>query len=134
MERYASIGVVMLATEAAHRTYEGLRQAGIGYFRLREGGRLTQPEDSLGVQRTPLEEARFESPSDLRLDFELSIGCERIIFADRQIAFADLTNGGNANSRAAAGFKWGMSAGRVNRITDSVLRRMVRHCGGGCGC
>lgn len=86
------------------------------------------------MQRSALEEASFERPSDLRVDFELSLRCKRITFADQEIAFADLTNGGNANSRAAAGFKWGVSAGRVNHITDSVLRRMVRHANGECGC
>ena len=108
--------------------------AGIRYHGLRQGERIAKPEDTLGVQRTPLGEATFEQPSDLRLDFELSIRCRRITFADQEITFANLTNGGELPSREFVGRRWGMSAGRVGAITNSVVERMVRHCGGRCGC
>lgn len=124
----------MLATRQPIRTFEGLWQAGVGYHRLREGGRLAPPEDSLGVQRAPLEEASFERPSDLRCDFELSIRCRRITFADQEVAFGNLTGGGKLPSREYIGRRWSMSAALVNSITESVVARMVRHCSGRCGC
>ena len=124
----------MLAIRAPQRTFEGLWQAGVGYHSLRQGDRLSPPEESLGVQRTPLEEATFERPSDLRLDFELSIRCRRITFADQEVAFAYLTGGGKLTSREFVGRRWSMSPARVGSVTDSVVARMVRHCGGRCGC
>jgi len=125
---------VTLATHIPQRTFEGLWAAGVGYHRLREGGRLAPPEELIGVQRAPQTEGPFERSSDLRVDFELAIRCRRITFADQEITFATLTNGADLYSREDVGRRWGMSAGRVNSITKSVVERMVRHCSGRCGC
>lgn len=126
----------MLATDS-RRTYEGLRQAGVQYHSLRQGGRLGRREDSLGTQHVPCEEATFERPADLRLDFELAVRCKSIPFLDQEVTFDYLANhGGNdhARDRMAHG-KWApLTGGAIHRIADNTLMAMVRHCGGRCRC
>lgn len=142
----------MLATRQPQRTYEGLRQAGVQYHSLREGGRLGQREDSLGTQHVPSEEAGFERAAELRLDFEAALRCPGIAITGRrkegghshplvstfeaqQITFDYLANhGGNWPARHRMAKRWGLSPGAIHRIADDTLLAMVRHCGGRCGC
>ena len=124
----------MLATRQPKRTYEGLRLAGVTYHGLRQGERPSPPEDLIGVQRVPLEEASFERPSDLRMDFEQSIRCRRIPFESQEITFAYLTYGGAWRAKELVSKKWNHSPRTVHAIADQTLLRMVRHCAGRCGC
>ncbi len=125
----------MLSTRQPIRTYEGLRQAGVAYHSLRQGGRLPAPEESLGVQRAPVEEGPFERPSDLRMDYEQSIRCRRIPFENQEITFAYLTHGGKWPAANLLSKKWAPHTARaIHRIADETLLRMVRHCAGRCGC
>lgn len=97
---------------------------------------MAPPEGNLGVQRIPAEEATFERPSDLRLDFELSIRCKDIPFMHQEVTFEYLVNGGNypSRNRMACG-KWEpLTGGAIHRIADDTLLAMVRHCGGRCRC
>jgi len=119
------------------RTYEGLRQAGVNYHSLRQGGRLGRREDLLGTQHVPSEEATFERPADLRLDFELAIRCKSIPFLSQEVTFDYLANHGGdywARNRMASG-RWApLTGGAIHRIADDTLLAMVCHCGGRCRC
>ncbi len=124
----------------ASRSHENIRQAFVNYFSSREGVR-SKPEDSLPVQHSPLESASFERSSDLRLDAERGLGCQLIPFEDKLITFLALTgyaagaaNSGNREAREFVGRRWGMSAGRVGKISERTIDLMVRHLSKRCPC
>lgn len=118
----------------ASRTHEKLRQAMVTYFSMREGVRQAPPEDEIVQRGAPVTEATFERQSDLRMDCERGLACGVISFEDKMISFASLTNGGDRNAREFVGRRWGMSAGRVNRISERTINSMVRHLSQRCPC
>jgi len=98
-----------------------------------------------------MEEASFVNSSLSRLDAERALDCKRISFEDRMITFASLTDGGTRQSREFVmitfasltdggtrqsrefvGRRWGMSAGRVNKIAERTIESMVRHTASKC--
>ena len=74
--------------------------------------------------------------SSMFVDTEKAIRCRDIKFEDQEIAFSYFANhGGTYKARDLVSKKWSpLSAGSINRISDTVLSLMVRHANGRCRC
>ena len=125
----------MLATEGRRtyrdwqpkRAYEGLRQALVGWFNLEDGGRLSPPEESLGVQRVKQEDASFENPSNLKMDTETALLRCGASFQEKMVTFQFLSTGGNYRARDNIGKRFGLAPARVAGMADKTLCRMVEY-------
>jgi len=106
------------------RAYEELRQALVGYHGLRMGARQ-KSEDSLLIQRTPLEEGKFARGVELKVDAETALLRCGASFEDKMITWEHLTGGGTWKARV--GRDWSMGETTVARIADRTLWRMVEY-------
>ncbi len=101
-----------------------------GYQRRAQGARQRAPEDRLGTQAAPLEEAPWASSSAVWADIEqamqnLPFNWEKIVWMTVCLGEGSWRNGTKRyNWREKVGDYFGITGGDVNKIVNDAIQEM----------